>query len=714
MIMTTSRFFLYNLGFFLLAAFTYAEELEPAGPPGSEAARMPALSQIEPRKIIDTIPFTISNSGPYVITRNLTGSNGFSGITIQTNSVILDLNGFALTGVSGSLDGIVVDRSSSFITIKNGVISGWGQSGVNAENANNSKVEDLLVAGNLNNGVSLGTNSMVARCTADNNGAAGFTMGSSCIVLDSIAKKNANVGFLAASGCLIQKCVANKNLVNGFSVDALGQIAFCTASENSGNGFNLGYSGSVVDSCAFGNVEGFHGWDGIVFSRSVAYSNTVGFYAARNCNFIDCSAYTNTWQGIYGDRGCVVSRCTAYANFDGIGASDGSKIADSSASFNSGHGYWLGPSTLLQGCSGSANTTGVAAQAGCYVSNNEICDSTALGITANNRCRIENNHVASSALGIEITGTDNILSGNTLLNNTSDYSIPDGNQLSLVVSRIPITIPWPARIRLSGTLVGTDVTNGITITANNVTVDMDGHALIGYSSSYDGIAVAPGCENIAINNGIISMWGQYGINAGNAFAIKVTGVQVHSNGFARTASGMLLGSNSIVRQCQAIGNKVDGLNIKGGSTIADSVFNRNGSDGIYATSGCSIFNCTASLNSQDGIASEFGGTIQSCVCSENSDDGIQVNTGNQVLNNTCDSNNYGINFYGDRNTIDGNSVTRSITNGIYQASGGNLIIRNRCSGNSPNYPDMSTSTYGPVVTGTGAIGSTSPWANFDF
>jgi len=263
-------------------------------------------------------------------------------------------------------------------------------------------------------------------------------------------------------------------------------------------------------------------------------------------------------------------------------------------------------------------------------------------------------------------------------------------------------------------MIGTSVTNGITITANDVTIDLDGHALIGYSSSYDGIAVAAGLENISIANGIISSWGRHGINAGDASSLKISGVQVSSNGFVSAGSGMLIGSNSIIRQCQATGNKADGIYVKDGSTIADSVSSTNGANGIFAGSGCLINNCTIRRNSTDGICADSGGTIKSCVCSENSDDGIQINVGNQVLNNTCDLNKYGITPGGSRNTLDGNSLTRNTLHGIYTPAAGNLIIRNRSSGNTPNYPDMSASTYGPIVTGTGAIASTSPWANFEF
>jgi parallel beta-helix repeat protein len=456
---------------------------------------MPTLSQIEPRHVIESLPFSITNSGPYVVTRNLTGVSGFSGITIQASSVTLDLNGFALQGVSGAIDGIAIDGNRSFVAIRNGVISGWEQDGINGATANNSKVEDLLVSNNNRHGVSLGTNSMILRSTANDNAAAGFSVGSDCIILESTTKGNGGTGFDTASGCVIQKCVADQNGNHGFSVEALGQITSCTASGNTTNGFHLQHNSCVLDSCAYGNREGFHGWDGIVFSRSVAYSNQYGFYAARNCSFSDCSAYANTYQGIYGDAACSIDNCSSYGNYDGIGASGGSKIGNSSACLNSGHGFWLGPATSVQGCSAVDNAYGITAQAGSYISDNELYNNSSAGISANRQCRIEDNHIVYCGTGILLTEDDNVLSGNILLSNGTDYDMSTSNRLDLIVSELPATISWPASVKLSGTLAGVDSRDGINITANNVSLDLGGHALVGVPGAFNGIAVTPGCAN---------------------------------------------------------------------------------------------------------------------------------------------------------------------------------------------------------------------------
>jgi parallel beta-helix repeat protein len=221
--------------------------------------------------------------------------------------------------------------------------------------------------------------------------------------------------------------------------------------------------------------------------------------------------------------------------------------------------------------------------------------------------------------------------------------------------------------------------------------------------------------------------------------VKVTGIQACNNGSVINGCGIYLGNNSVVKGCQAIENTSDGLYVRDGSTVVDSVFNSNGGNGVYLTAGCTIHDCTACKNAMvgiyaysgcavthcvsrensDGIALNDGGVVQSCVCSENGDDGILVSDNNQVLNNTCDYNGfvtsfgYGIDIAGSHNTIDGNSVTRNDW-GVFDVSGGNLIIRNRASGNTNNYSSLSGSAYGPILTGTGEISSTFPWANFEF
>src|SRR6478609_1827254 len=75
-----------------LLTFAQGSLTPPAGAP---APVMKSLSQIEPRTPVSSAPFTINQPGSYYLTTNLTISSG-TAITIATNDVTLDLNGFAL------------------------------------------------------------------------------------------------------------------------------------------------------------------------------------------------------------------------------------------------------------------------------------------------------------------------------------------------------------------------------------------------------------------------------------------------------------------------------------------------------------------------------------------------------------------------------------------------------------------------------------------
>src|SRR5262245_49232138 len=72
-------------------------------PPGAPAPTMKSLEQVEPRTPISSLPFTISSSGSYYVTRNLAGAIGLHGITVDSSGVTLDLGGFELTGGSGGV-----------------------------------------------------------------------------------------------------------------------------------------------------------------------------------------------------------------------------------------------------------------------------------------------------------------------------------------------------------------------------------------------------------------------------------------------------------------------------------------------------------------------------------------------------------------------------------------------------------------------------------
>src|SRR5262249_8399348 len=83
------------------AAVSLGGNLNP--PPGPVSPTMKALDIVEPRTPISSLPFTISSPGSYYVTKDLTGTAGNNGITIGASDVHLDLMGFTLRGVAGSL-----------------------------------------------------------------------------------------------------------------------------------------------------------------------------------------------------------------------------------------------------------------------------------------------------------------------------------------------------------------------------------------------------------------------------------------------------------------------------------------------------------------------------------------------------------------------------------------------------------------------------------
>ena len=94
---------------------------------------MKTLSQVEPRIPISSLPFTISAPGSYYVTTNLASGLG---ISINASHVTLDLSGFTLSGAAGTpTSGIDVSGTQTNITIRNGVLQGWGSYGIDADNA---------------------------------------------------------------------------------------------------------------------------------------------------------------------------------------------------------------------------------------------------------------------------------------------------------------------------------------------------------------------------------------------------------------------------------------------------------------------------------------------------------------------------------------------------------------------------------------------------
>lgn len=191
-------------------------------PPGAPAATMKSLDQIEPRTIVNATntpgdainAFIISQPGSYYLTTNLLGVSGKNGIEITANNVTLDLNGFAVQGVSGIAAGILLENVITNITVRNGAVSSWGSGGVYCVSASSANVvvEDVNVSANTNGGgIILNGPGVVRGCNCQNNGSGIICSGG--LVSDCTADNNGG-GITMISG-VVSGCTANNNKYDG-------------------------------------------------------------------------------------------------------------------------------------------------------------------------------------------------------------------------------------------------------------------------------------------------------------------------------------------------------------------------------------------------------------------------------------------------------------------------------------------------------------------
>ena len=277
---------------------THSQDLLPPGPPGPT---MKTLVQVEPGTPISSIPFTIDQAGFYYLTDNQTGINGSHGILINSSNVLLDLHGFSLQGVSGSLDGISITAESN-VTVLNGSISGWGGNGISGI-APYSRFENLQTVDNALAGfVGEGTGSLFQNC---------------------VSRQNSSGFYLSGALCVLDKCSAVANGGVGFEPFPDANFTSCAAIKNVSHGFSLLGGGAIVDkSFSANNLErGFRGFD-VTFTGSVARDNGSTGILANQGTVRDCRAYRNAGNGIDCARS-VVSNCTARENsvygFEAIG-----------------------------------------------------------------------------------------------------------------------------------------------------------------------------------------------------------------------------------------------------------------------------------------------------------------------------------------------------------------------------------------------------------
>jgi hypothetical protein len=243
----------------LLAATTaQAGDLEP--PPGGVVPTKKKLAELdkkiartddgiaEPRTPVQSLPgsvtaqYVISAPGSYYLNDNILGVAGKQAIEIRADHVDLDLGGFQMIGVAGSLSGITTDREN--VTVYNGTLIGWGVA-LDFGDATRFILWDLTSIGAGADAISVGSHGQVYDCDAYGAGESGFKMKAAAIksVMEECGAWQCSVGFT---------CLGSRNLF----------LANC-ATDN-GTAFEIGAGnsfGPIVDVVGVGDISAVPGAD---------------------------------------------------------------------------------------------------------------------------------------------------------------------------------------------------------------------------------------------------------------------------------------------------------------------------------------------------------------------------------------------------------------------------------------------------------------------
>jgi len=286
-----------------------------------------------------------------------------------------------------------------------------------------------------------------------------------------------------------------------------------------------------------------------------------------------------------------------------------------------------------------------------------------------------------------------------------------GNANNLFIINQPGSYYLTTNLITTSTYAG----NGIEILVNNVTLDLNGFSVSCSSTNTStlGLDIPNTQTNIVVRNGMVNGWWNGVVSASgdsSGLVFEKLNVANCNKGAPYYGYGFALNGPAVIRDCTAVGNGI-GINCNGNVSLDSSL----------------ITGCTANDNVFSGIVCSGGGIISGCTANKNTV-GIKTefnaygySTSDGCLITKCAAANnsgYGIYVYGARNRIENNHLVNNTYNGIFVDSSGistnNIIIGNSSAASPVNYSIPSGEITGPIITATGIITNSNPWANFSF
>jgi parallel beta-helix repeat protein len=212
---------------------------------------------------IAKLPYSISSPGSYIVVGELElAATGNHGINITSDNVTLDLNGHTIKGpgkAAGTTDsGIYIGASTrKGITIKNGTVRDWPDTGVNGDYARSCTFTNLKCFNNGKHGLYASINCIITGNICSDNTQHGIYVSESCTVSNNICEDNTKDGIYASQGNTITDNNIYSNEEIGINVSSRNFVKSNTVSFNKGNGIECYIYNRIV-----GNVCSSNGFMG--------------------------------------------------------------------------------------------------------------------------------------------------------------------------------------------------------------------------------------------------------------------------------------------------------------------------------------------------------------------------------------------------------------------------------------------------------------------
>lgn len=227
----------------------------------------------------------------------------------------------------------------------------------------------------------------------------------------------------------------------------------------------------------------------------------------------------------------------------------------------------------------------------------------------------------------------------------------------------PVTISQSGSYRLTGNLTVSDAdTTAVLITADQVTVDLNGFAIVGPGGTGAGVGIDGRQRmNVTVMNGAIRGMGSTGIWIGRSARIE----SVHAT---NNQVGLATGTHSVVVGNLANENGNSGMSVGGTSTVIRNTASSNGGNGISCNQNCAVRDNVATGNVSSGINAGGNSTVSGNTANVNST-GIEAGDGSTVVGNTV-NNNHSAGISARWSAVSGNLARGNTSVGLSLTSGG--------------------------------------------